>query len=332
MSASLTQEQVIQDLDLLDETPTKLTVVTAPGNLGDPTIGKTLCETEYETKTPGSLIAAGLKDAVYSGLDSAKLADEINEAIAAIVTALLNKVIAASSGGGGGIISGSFSDVSDPNSFTPSTSKFFTDKIDDAFVRIQEAQVIVANKLKGDLSAEDKATPLSHLEKLNISGGVILGFRIKLTETTDPNELQNINNQLNNFLVGAEQAIQDATGSTGSATIKTDPNENVLLFADNAKTYAASAILFLEQKISVLAASLATTTATTTQTIQDQSLLNVLSTHKSESEKLLDGLTATRLKFATAINSGNQIDPKLTQDLLGQILKISDKVLAIYKL
>lgn len=59
---------------------------------------------KFITKTPGDLVAEGLKSSVYAGLDSAKLADEINEGIAAVVNALLYKVISASAGGGTGLL------------------------------------------------------------------------------------------------------------------------------------------------------------------------------------------------------------------------------------
>ncbi|MBI3631229.1 MAG: hypothetical protein HY221_02730, partial [Candidatus Sungbacteria bacterium] len=53
----------------------------------------TTCHTEYNTKTPGGLIADTLSKAVGSGIDFAVVADEIQEAIATVVNSLINKMI-----------------------------------------------------------------------------------------------------------------------------------------------------------------------------------------------------------------------------------------------
>lgn len=66
-----------------------------------------VCETEYETKTPGQLIQSQLSKAVGSGIDFAISAKEIDEAVATIVTALINKVINSSVLAGDGRSGGS---------------------------------------------------------------------------------------------------------------------------------------------------------------------------------------------------------------------------------
>lgn len=333
VSSNITQKDADVATGLsVDPGQKKLTVV-GPGPKDIDPINK-VCETEYETKTPGEVFAKGLKDSIYSGLDSAKLADEINEAIASILTALLNKVIASSSGSGGGVISGDFSDIPNPGDVGPSPLKFFTDKIDETFAKIQQAQIIITGKIQSGGTNPTSCIPagippeqaagitcpgtktelLQSLEKINVAGGTILGFRVKLVETTDPNEIQNINNQLTGILSSTEQTIQDAVGVV-NVSLKSGPHENVLHFTDNAKTLGTGAIAFLAQK----GASTAT------------ALSGDLSQQKTELENLLKDLDVLRAKFVSEQASG-AIALKTIQDLLGQILKISDKVLAIYKL
>lgn len=52
-----------------------------------------ICRTEYETKTPGGLIAYGLEKATFGGLDFANTAKDFDEAISVIINALINKLI-----------------------------------------------------------------------------------------------------------------------------------------------------------------------------------------------------------------------------------------------
>lgn len=62
----------------------------------------TACETQYETKTPGSLIAATLSKATGNGIDFANTAKDFDEAIAVVINALLNKLITATFATGDG--------------------------------------------------------------------------------------------------------------------------------------------------------------------------------------------------------------------------------------
>lgn len=55
--------------------------------------GQVICATEYETLTPGQLISRTLSKATDSGIDFAISAKEIDEAVATIVQALINKLI-----------------------------------------------------------------------------------------------------------------------------------------------------------------------------------------------------------------------------------------------
>lgn len=64
------------------------------------------CETEYETKTPGALIADGLSKATFGGLDFAWAAKEFDEAISVIINALIQKLISTAFVGSSGATSG----------------------------------------------------------------------------------------------------------------------------------------------------------------------------------------------------------------------------------
>lgn len=78
------------------------TVVTDTGR-------RQICNTEYETKTPGAVVADTLSKTLNVGYDFTIVADEINEAIASIANALINKLISStfSISSGGRTVSGS---------------------------------------------------------------------------------------------------------------------------------------------------------------------------------------------------------------------------------
>src|SRR3989338_2364359 len=62
-------------------------------------IQQPICDTEYETKTPGALITEGLNKVAFNGIDFANTAKDFDEAIAVIINALINKLISTTFGG-----------------------------------------------------------------------------------------------------------------------------------------------------------------------------------------------------------------------------------------
>lgn len=96
--------------------------------------GNPLCITYQEVRTPGQLIAETLNKAVPIGFDWLTVSDEINEAIAAIISALLEKLISASFGGGGGLFDDSYGGPPDQ---LVTTEDQLIRQIDDATVRIE---------------------------------------------------------------------------------------------------------------------------------------------------------------------------------------------------
>lgn len=100
------------------------------------------CDVTYDTKTPGSLFSAALPEGVFSDLRRAQMADEINESVAEIVMALLNKVIEASTKGGSGVLESR--EISQMPPVTPTdygfTPTYLTDRADDMSLRLQTVQ------------------------------------------------------------------------------------------------------------------------------------------------------------------------------------------------
>ena len=64
--------------------------------LGTTPNSEEVCDTEYETKTPGQTIEYLLNKATGSGIDFAISAKDLDEAVATIINALINKVISSS--------------------------------------------------------------------------------------------------------------------------------------------------------------------------------------------------------------------------------------------
>jgi len=78
------------------------------------------CRTETETKTPGQLVTDQLSKASGIGLDFAANAKDFDEALAAIVNALIGQIISASSGSsGGGLYEQSFVDAVASDTLVP---------------------------------------------------------------------------------------------------------------------------------------------------------------------------------------------------------------------
>ena len=65
----------------------------------DPETGDVICETQYVQTTPGTLVGDELKKAFSSGIDQAVNTDEIAEAIDAIISALINRLISSAQAG-----------------------------------------------------------------------------------------------------------------------------------------------------------------------------------------------------------------------------------------
>lgn len=104
------QEEAIQDYAAFEQAQGQLereAIRTDPNKI---------CDIEYETKTPGGLIADTLSKATNNGIDFANTAKDFDEAIATIINALLNKLITAT-------FAGSSSGTSGQGLFDPGLSR-----------------------------------------------------------------------------------------------------------------------------------------------------------------------------------------------------------------
>lgn len=147
--AQLTEEdaRLLEDIERVEQAETG-EIGTAEEQATSETANRNMnCVTEYETKTPGKLIADGLSKSVYSGIDSAVVADEINEAIGLIITALLQKVITGiGTSDNPSIVDSGFSVPEIPVVSNPSVL-FFTGQIDETLLRLQARQIALGEEM-----------------------------------------------------------------------------------------------------------------------------------------------------------------------------------------
>ncbi len=148
--AAILQEQLrVQQQVFGKENKPEQSIETDTADPENPTFS--FCDVTYDTKTPGSLFSAALPEAVFSDMRRAQIADEINESIAQIVMALLNKVIEASSGSGQGILGSR--EVRQMPPVTPAdagfTPTYLTNKIEDGVLRLQTAQERLDARIQG---------------------------------------------------------------------------------------------------------------------------------------------------------------------------------------
>lgn len=308
----------------------------------------------------------GLKKSVYSGLDSALVADEINEAISAILTALLNKVIAASAGRGSGILDTSVSTLPPPEK-PPVVEAFLSGRVDSPILRIQATQLIVGRRIADldkqvftihirllqlesacasaspgcdqteiDRLKQEKA-PLEtaeaeetkKLDDLDKALADLIAFRnnILALDASNTGALLDMSRGLTALQVQAERAIQRAEGPL-NVPVSTNSVDNALEMTNQAGRHAAAAILLLDQKIQ----QVSTSTATTTITIQMQSLRNVLAEKQGDLQRELDALVSLRLRLTAARDNREATLDSLMANALRKVILLNTKVNQAYKL
>lgn len=129
------------------------------------------CDTEYETKTPGSLIADGLSKATFGGLDFANTAKDFDEAISVIINALINKLITST-------FAGSDSGSSGQGIFDPGFNNLPREDLTES---------VIAKRINDGLFTADAALALADA-KLMADRKALFEARKKLDELlrTDP--------------------------------------------------------------------------------------------------------------------------------------------------
>lgn len=104
-----------------------------------------VCDVEYDTKTPGKLFADALPTAAFSGLRRTELATQIDQGVAQIITALLQRIIRESVSGGRGVFGAS--DIGIPPRTTLAEAGFrptyLTNQTDDDSLRLGASQPLL---------------------------------------------------------------------------------------------------------------------------------------------------------------------------------------------
>jgi len=171
------------------------------------------CDVTYDTKTPGSLFSAALPEAVFSDLRRAQIADELNESIAQIVTALLNKVIEASSGSGKGILESR--EVRQMPPVTPAdtgfTPTYLTNKAEDGILRLQTAQSQLDSRIQS-LDAQIDAINKQITDYQNKLDELKAACSDSSPDTVcDWTAINNTQTNINNFKTQKNTLIQERT-------------------------------------------------------------------------------------------------------------------------
>jgi len=108
------------------------------------------CDVQYDTKTPGKLFADALPAATFSGLRRTELANQIDQGIAQIITALLQRIIKESVSGGQGLFGSR--DIGNPPPATLADAGFhptyLTSQTDDSSLRLEASLSLLDTKIQ----------------------------------------------------------------------------------------------------------------------------------------------------------------------------------------
>ncbi|GEM_PF-4089605 len=324
---------------------------------------KTLCTKEYTTKTPGKIVGDALSGSVLSGLHSAQLADEIDEGIGAIVSALITKMLSSSSGSGGGLI-GDSSLANLPPIPMSANIRYFTDKIDPMIFKLQGTEqaldkkiievgikiskkTVEINTLQGAcqsttvfLSGCDTVTNLQNerttleqertdlltaFTQIDKQLNALLELRDTVATENNPLVLKDIDTYLTSLLISAGVTEQSSKGKDATPLGATQPGFNFLDIEEAAITHATSTLAFLDQKI----------TLTATSTAELRSVRDAVTQKRKELLSLHDQLEVIRFKeLSQQLDSpGSNFAVTLTtEEAIGLIRQINTKVLEAYKL
>ncbi|TSC70467.1 MAG: hypothetical protein G01um101470_827, partial [Parcubacteria group bacterium Gr01-1014_70] len=163
--------------------------------------GRIVCDTEYQTKTPGTLVTDMLSKSVGSGIDFATNAKDFDEAITTIINALISKVI-----------SSTFSalDDNEPSGegiFDPGIAQIPLTGIENAFtfiIRINEALVSADQTIAGI----DSKLTTSHTKLFQLRRD-LEQTRVSIASTSDPDTLTSLRSTESSLLsqIQTEEAI-----------------------------------------------------------------------------------------------------------------------------
>ncbi len=108
------------------------------------------CDIKYDTKTPGKLFADALPKAVFAGLDRTVLATQIDQGIAQIITALLQRIIQESVSGGKGLFGSRDLGTAPQTTLTEAgfNTAYITNQTDDISLRLEASQTLLDAKIQ----------------------------------------------------------------------------------------------------------------------------------------------------------------------------------------
>lgn len=232
------------------------------------------CQTTTETKTPGQLVTDQLSKASGIGLDFAANAKDFDEALAAIVSALIGQIISASSGSsGGGLYEQSFvdavaSDTLVPQELAQSTVATEVDGtvflayqalkgIDDLLItkrrtlfglRAAEASVTTPSSSlagqKAALEAEIGAL-FGKKQRILADEAKLILLKHSVLSATQPEELEMLNNELAPVVADINSILTELEGAPGLASATGQMKEDNL-------TIVRGAIQNLQRSLTML--------------------------------------------------------------------------------
>ena len=173
--------------------------------------GRIICDTEYETKTPGNLVSDMLSKSVGSGIDFAQNAKDFDEAIATIINALITK-----------LISSTFSALEDGGEsgqglFDPALSNIPLTGIENAFTFIARANdlLFTSDKLIAEI---DRQLSILHTDLFKLRRDLET-TRATIATTSDPDTLASLRSTESSILADI-QTKETSIASLGTAKTK----------------------------------------------------------------------------------------------------------------
>lgn len=236
----------------------------------------TFCYTEYETRTPGQIIHDQLSKSLGTGIDFAISAKDFDEAIAVIITALINRLLSESVGSGGGIFGDTAEEFVIPAE--PTQQSTLVRQIDDALIRSDAATSILQEKisawkaeleqLEGECEREARgeedatcdqarieelrgaiAEARRQLDELRVFRERLITIKIQMLVGVDPNVFTEQPIQLAALLARVDALIREIGGPPWGSSASDGPKANSIKLITNAVGRGNAALEELGPKI-----------------------------------------------------------------------------------
>lgn len=260
------------------------------------------CETEYEVKTPGTLIADTLSKATNSGIDFAISAKDFDEAIATIINALIQKMITStfssgSSDNGGSTVSGQgifdpglsqikltndenaeifVSQANDLLYSADATLVAIHDALGTAYQAAFTTRAAIANASSSNdidpILIQQLATEEARITQLHINAqdtlaikGDLIRFKDSLVSAGDPKTISGLAMKLPQFGSRLAQIIADAGVSSRPAVTTRDFRQDTVQLAQGSVDTINSTLRLVDLMVNQVSVVASTTPSTTKQ-------------------------------------------------------------------